>query len=161
MKEIKCAFCKGKGIDPFDLLSPLSTCSVCGGKGKVNVEEPYTRCAFCRRTGVYPNTRLSCTVCMGKGVVTFREPKMTCPDCKGTGREHVTTLPCIRCGGIGVVKKEERISLDRAGKGASSKSTPKTTEVNTSNSIKVEEPEGFLKQAGQILKGVCASAKKS
>jgi DnaJ-class molecular chaperone len=161
MKEIKCAFCKGKGIDPFELLSSISTCSVCGGKGKVNVEEPYIRCAFCRRTGVYPNSRLNCTVCSGKGVVTFRDPKMTCPDCKGSGREHVTTLPCIRCGGIGVIKKEEGISQGQSERRSSLKNTAQMTEVNTSNSIKVEEPEGFLKQAGQILKGVCASAKKA
>jgi DnaJ-class molecular chaperone len=132
MKEIKCAFCKGKGIDPFDLLSSLSICAVCKGKGKVYVEEPYIRCAFCRRTGVYPNTRLNCTVCAGKGVVTFREPKKTCPDCKGTGREHATSLPCIRCGGVGVVKKEEEISLDRADKGASLKSTSQAAEAGTS-----------------------------
>jgi DnaJ-class molecular chaperone len=118
MKEIKCAFCKGKGIDPFDLLSSISTCSVCGGKGKVNVEEPYIKCAFCHGTGVYPHTRLNCTICSGKGVVTFKEPRMTCPLCKGTGREPLSGFPCLRCGGIGVIRKEEEISPGQAGKKA-------------------------------------------
>jgi DnaJ-class molecular chaperone len=114
MKEIKCAFCKGKGVDPFELLSPLSKCAVCEGKGKVKVEEPYIRCAFCSGSGVYPHTRLSCTVCMGKGVVTFKEPRITCPECKGTGQKHSTSYPCLRCEGKGVIKKE-KISRSRAG----------------------------------------------
>ena len=123
MKEIKCVFCKGKGIDPFELLSPLSTCTVCGGKGKVTIEEPYIRCAFCHRTGVYPNSRLSCTVCTGKGVIGFKDPKTTCPDCKGSGREHTTPLPCIRCGGIGVVRKEEGNSPNPRNRGNSPESS--------------------------------------
>ena len=40
MEEISCAFCKGKGIDPFGLLSELAICQVCLGKGKVEVDEP-------------------------------------------------------------------------------------------------------------------------
>jgi len=139
MKEIKCAFCKGKGIDPFDLLSSISTCSVCGGKGKVNVEEPYVKCAFCHGTGIYPHTRLNCTICMGKGVVTFRGTRTICPECKGTGQEHSTSLPCLRCGGIGVIRKspgsigEEEISSGQAGKKAE-----KLQEVCT---LKVENSE--------------------
>jgi len=31
--EIKCAFCGGTGRDPFKVLSPLSNCGICGGKG--------------------------------------------------------------------------------------------------------------------------------
>ena len=44
--EIKCAFCKGTGKDPFDLLSELATCQVCGGKGKVDIIEPAIKCVF-------------------------------------------------------------------------------------------------------------------
>jgi DnaJ-class molecular chaperone len=98
---------------------------------------------------------------MGKGVVTFREPKMTCPDCKGTGREHATSLPCIRCGGIGVIKKEEVLSEERAGRRSSLRNTAQMIKVNTPNSIKVEEPEGVLKQAGHIQKEVGASVEKA
>ena len=166
MKEIKCAFCKGKGVDPFELLSPISTCAICGGKGKVNVEEPYIECAFCHGTGVYPHTRLNCTVCSGKGVVTFKEPKVTCPQCKGTGREPWGGLPCLRCGGIGVMKKEKEISPGQTGKKAGVKSTTQMAEANTPSStepkVKIaEEPKAFPKEAEQITEEVIASTKKA
>ncbi|MGB8657712.1 MAG: hypothetical protein WCE90_08000 [Candidatus Zixiibacteriota bacterium] len=148
MKAIKCVFCRGTGVDPFELLSPLSVCTVCGGKGKVNVEEPYTECAFCRGTGVHPNTRLSCTVCAGKGVVTFREPKMTCPDCRGTGREHATSLPCLKCGGIGVIVREEGLPQDPTRQRSSSPGAAREAEVSALSSAKAEEGEGFLQDAG-------------
>jgi len=141
MKEIKCAFCKGKGIDPFKILSPISICAICEGKGKVKVEEPYIKCAFCHGTGVYPHTKLSCNVCKGKGVVTFREPGITCPECKGKGQKFSTSYPCLRCGGKGVIKKssgsigEEKISHVRAG--ASTKKVEKL----------VESPEGGVEKA--------------
>jgi len=127
MKEITCAFCKGKGLDPFEILSPASKCAVCGGKGKVRVEEPYIKCAFCHGTGVHPHTRLSCTVCAGKGVVTFREPKAVCPECKGSGQEALTNLPCLRCGGTGVVR-EEKISRE-----------PEGQKVTVENTTQIEE----------------------
>ncbi len=107
MKEIKCVFCKGKGIDPFKILSSISICPICEGKGKVKVEEPYIDCAFCHGTGVYPHTRLNCTVCKGVGVVTLIEPRITCPECKGKGQKLATSYPCLRCGGKGVIKKEK------------------------------------------------------
>jgi len=28
-----CAFCRGRGNDPFGIMSHLSTCCVCGGRG--------------------------------------------------------------------------------------------------------------------------------
>jgi DnaJ-class molecular chaperone len=139
MKEVKCAFCEGKGIDPFKLLSPSSTCSVCGGKGEVNVEEPYIKCAFCHGTRVYPHTRLNRTICSGKGVVTFKEPRMTCPQCKGTGREPLSDFPCIRCGGIGVIRKspgsigENEISPGQAGK--------KPEKLHEACALRVANPE--------------------
>jgi len=49
MSLIKCAFCKGTGKDPFDLLSKLSTCQVCGGKGKVEVKEPMIKMCLLQR----------------------------------------------------------------------------------------------------------------
>jgi hypothetical protein len=48
--RIKCAFCKGTGKDPFDLLSELATCQVCEGTGKVGVVEPAIKCVFCKAT---------------------------------------------------------------------------------------------------------------
>jgi len=107
MSLTTCAFCKGRGKDPFNLLSELSTCQVCGGKGKVKVEEPAIKCAYCKGTGVYPyGSRLTCTVCNGKGMVTVKGATEKCLRCKGTGQEIESGLPCIKCGGIGVVRKK-------------------------------------------------------
>lgn len=100
---IKCAFCNGLGIDPFEIPSPLSKCQVCCGTGMVTVNPPTEECVFCGGTGVYPRTRLDCTVCMGKGVVTIKYETKTCPFCDGTG-EGPDTLPCLTCGGKGKVK---------------------------------------------------------
>jgi len=116
MKETKCAFCKGTGKDSFDLLSELATCQVCGGTGKVKVEEPAIKCVFCKGTGVYPhNARVTCTVCNGKGMVTVstgggsasggKGATNKCPECKGTGAAKDSGLPCVKCGGKGVVSK--------------------------------------------------------
>jgi len=33
--EVECAFCRGKGKDPFDLLSSLAQCEVGEGKEKL------------------------------------------------------------------------------------------------------------------------------
>ncbi len=107
MNEITCAFCRGQGKDPFNLLSELSTCQVCGGTGKVEVEEPAIKCAFCKATGVYPrNARVTCTVCNGKGMVTVKGATEECPKCKGTATTFDSGLPCIKCGGKGVVSKK-------------------------------------------------------
>jgi len=108
-KEIKCAFCKGTGKDPFDLLSELATCQVCGGRGKVEVVEPAIKCVFCKATGVYPrNARVTCTVCNGKGSVTVKGATEECPKCKGTARAIDSGLPCVKCGGRGVVSKRKK-----------------------------------------------------
>lgn len=104
--SIKCAFCGGTGKDPFGLLSVLSTCQVCGGRGKVAVREPFARCAFCTGTGVHPFHRLTCTVCGGKGVVpvpTHGERKV-CPKCRGSGKSHPNwNVACLKCKGKGFV----------------------------------------------------------
>jgi DnaJ-class molecular chaperone len=70
MNLITCAFCKGTGKDPFNLLSSFATCQVCGGRGDVGITEPAIECAYCKGTGVYPyGSRITCTVCGGKGMV--------------------------------------------------------------------------------------------
>ena len=108
MGLIACAFCKGTGKDPFDLLSILAVCQVCGGKGKVEVKDPAIVCAYCKGTGVYPHgSRLTCTVCNGKGMVTVIGATKKCPKCKGTGMEIESGLSCIKCMGKGVVRKKE------------------------------------------------------
>ncbi|MBU2462060.1 hypothetical protein KKH65_04200 [bacterium] len=107
--EVKCAFCNGTGKDPFQLLSKLSDCQVCSGKGKVKINGPTVKCNFCGGTGVQPYTtsRLHCLACGGVGVVTKIEPSKKCPKCDGTGiyprRPH--PVACYICKGQGVVAK--------------------------------------------------------
>jgi DnaJ-class molecular chaperone len=99
--EISCSFCSGSGKDPFGIMSSLSTCCVCKGRGFVLIQEPYTPCAHCRATGAI-NT-LTCTVCGGIGFV----PKVpglekTCPVCRGTGDDtSAPAMACLRCRGRG------------------------------------------------------------
>lgn len=101
--KIECAFCKGRGLDPFELLSKMAKCQVCGGRGKVWVARPYRKCSYCNGTGVHsPDIRVPCQVCGGRGVVAEKKGK-TCPECKGTSRESESDLPCLACGGTGVI----------------------------------------------------------
>jgi len=106
--EVKCAFCKGKGRDPFGVLSTLSDCQVCGGSGKVSVEGPVAKCGFCGGSGVQPHTtdKLHCIACGGKGAVTKISSSKECPACGGNGlylSEY--RQPCSTCKGQGVVPK--------------------------------------------------------
>lgn len=106
--EVKCAFCGGTGHDPFGVLSPLASCSVCGGRGERLLRPPVGECAFCQGTGVYPGSRLTCTSCGGVGQVELPLTAVTCPRCGGSGRAcddlwPDSTLPCGSCGGKGVV----------------------------------------------------------
>ena len=101
--EIECAFCAGKGIDPFELLSPISICPVCSGRKVVEIKEPILECAFCGGTGAHPHTRLTCTGCMGRGVQTIKEPVVTCPKCDGSGANIYGNMPCALCHGAGVI----------------------------------------------------------
>ena len=103
---LKCSFCQGKGTDPFELLSKLSTCQVCGGRGEVTIAGPAIKCVFCGGTGIHRDQRLTCSVCHGKGMVNIKEPVETCPDCNGKGVVAGDYLPCVKCGGKGVVTKK-------------------------------------------------------
>ncbi len=109
LAEVKCAYCRGQGKDPFGVPSKLSSCGVCGGTGVVEVEAPYRQCAFCAATGIHPTARLTCTACKGAGVIPIKEPTETCPVCGGEGRDRRGDLHlyCTTCGGAGVVTKEE------------------------------------------------------
>lgn len=114
--DVECAFCKGTGTDPFDLMSPLSTCQVCSGTGWRQVEPPLHKCAYCRGTGVHPHSRMVCMTCRGVGQVTVSANAVTCPGCRGTGNEsahhfHDSVLSCLICGGKGVVAPESVIPI--------------------------------------------------
>ena len=103
--QAPCAYCGGRGKDRFQLLSTLSTCGACGGSGRVEIERPFHRCAFCNGSGVHPHKRLSCTACMGKGVIHVEEPVKKCPACQGFSCDATEDLEvyCTTCGGAGVV----------------------------------------------------------
>ena len=103
---LKCAFCRGKGIDPFDLLSKLSDCQVCLGRGEVTIRKPVVECVCCGGTGTHRQQRLTCIVCGGKGMVGIKEPVQTCPKCNGKGVVKGYYLPCLKCGGRGVITKK-------------------------------------------------------
>jgi DnaJ-class molecular chaperone len=106
MSMTTCAFCKGKGKDPFKLLSELANCQVCGGTGKVEIEEPTIKCAYCKGTGVYPHgARITCIACKGRGMIAVEGTLDKCLKCGGTGQELDSGLPCIECRGKGAVVK--------------------------------------------------------
>ncbi len=101
--RVRCSFCGGLGRDPFGILSRLSTCCVCGGRGLVSVPAPYMRCAHCRGTGAVKT--LTCTVCGGKGFVAeVPGPTRQCPECAGTGDDgSASAMACLRCRGLGLI----------------------------------------------------------
>jgi DnaJ-class molecular chaperone len=107
MTTITCRFCQGRGRDPFNLLSELATCQVCGGRGKVAVAEPTIPCGYCHWSGISPlGARLTCIVCGGKGRVTMRGNTVGCAQCRHTGRVKDSGLPCTQCGGKGLILKQ-------------------------------------------------------
>ena len=107
-RVVKCAFCKGQGSDPFELLSPLATCQVCNGSGQHTLDLPGVVCAYCGGSGVHPHSRLTCTSCTGIGWAPVAENSVVCPACSGTGRARDyewpdSPLSCNYCRGVGVV----------------------------------------------------------
>lgn len=74
MVDVKCAYCGGRGKDPFGIPGPESNCVTCGGKGYNRVVTPYLPCPACNGTGKFLGRRLNCTACQGKGVVMRRRP---------------------------------------------------------------------------------------
>jgi len=113
---VTCAFCHSKGRDPFGIISPLSTCQVCGGTGRRTLRQPTVRCAYCRGTGVHPGTRMTCTTCHGVGTVPAPADAVRCPCCGGTGWARDwpgyicsdSSFSCPCCGGKGVVAQSSR-----------------------------------------------------
>ncbi|MDA2929124.1 hypothetical protein MYX84_04100 [Acidobacteria bacterium AH-259-O06] len=105
MAELKCGYCKGTGKDPWGLMSVLSACQVCNGKGTVNIAQPYITCPVCKGRGNERNTRVTCSACKGKGVVHIEKGMKSCPDCGGTGMTGSVGLRkyCLKCHGIGRV----------------------------------------------------------
>lgn len=94
---VKCAFCRGTGLDRFSVPSKLSKCQTCQGRGNVYVPEPHEKCASCLGTGVYRHHRLTCSVCGGKGRVRSLN-RVRGIACKRENEEALhmyTGLPCF------------------------------------------------------------------
>jgi len=83
--NLKCAFCRGKGIHPN---SERLLCVVCRGRGKIEISQPYTKCEECGGSGRKPGTNLYCLSCRGKGFVEEKaflksaKPANNCQDWK-------------------------------------------------------------------------------
>ena len=101
--SITCAFCSGSGNDPFGIMSHLSQCCVCKGKGIVKTPSPYRRCAHCGGTGAVKT--LTCTACMGKGVLPIvANDTHKSPTCHGDGDDpSASAMYCLQCRGSGIV----------------------------------------------------------
>jgi len=105
---VRCAYCRGTGRDPFGIMSSLSTCTACGGKGKVWVKQPLVACAYCHEAGVSPiGAKNPCLACRGTGVGSIEEPTESCGACGGTGEHQATRLYCLPCHGKGIVPLHE------------------------------------------------------
>lgn len=103
-RTVICAFCKGRGTDPYDQLSALSKCGSCDGTGTKTVLSPHTTCAYCRGTGSYKTFR--CPICGGAGAVQALDgPTETCPECEGMASLSSSGLPCLRCRGRGLIRQ--------------------------------------------------------
>lgn len=101
-QTITCAFCRGKGTDPYDQLSSRSRCEACHGAGTITVPVASVSCAYCRGSGSYKTFR--CLVCKGAGIVVpLPEPTQLCPACGGLAFEFSSGMACLRCRGRGRV----------------------------------------------------------
>jgi len=102
--KVKCAFCNGTGKDPFEIMSPFATCSVCHGLKEHHILKPFSTCAYCKGTGVARGLRNPCLSCHGIGQVSHHKGKLSvCPECNGSGAELKSNLTCLKCKGAGVV----------------------------------------------------------
>ena len=109
-ETVLCAFCNGRGTDPYDQLSSRSKCGSCDGAGTKVVSSPHTTCAFCRGSGSHKTFR--CPICGGAGAVPVLDgPTETCPECEGLAAETSSGLPCLRCRGRGVIRRADHISV--------------------------------------------------
>ncbi len=104
-EKIRCAFCQGRGTDPFNQLSELSECVVCQGEGWVSVPVPHVRCTYCHGSGAHKT--FTCPVCEGTGVIeALTGPTVVCPVCTGLGFDASSGLNCLRCRGLGRIAAE-------------------------------------------------------
>ena len=85
---MKCAFCKGTGIQPRSL---SSKCIACRGKGEVELTGPAIQCPSCKGTGKASNSSmLSCLHCKGIGIVEKDKIEKGPVDTIGERLEEIT-----------------------------------------------------------------------
>ncbi len=109
---VSCAYCRGTGRDRFGIMSALSTCTGCGGRGNVWVKKPLVACAYCHGSGVSPiGARNPCLACRGTGLGFIEDPTESCGSCGGTGLHKATRLYCLLCHGKGIVALHKEMSL--------------------------------------------------
>jgi RecJ-like exonuclease len=103
LETVTCAYCGGIGHDRWNLLSPLSLCSACGGRGTQLIQPPIRSCAHCGGTGIHPHLRVTCTTCRGAGAPHVAADAVPCRRCEGKGVDPSSELylTCLRCGGSG------------------------------------------------------------
>lgn len=111
LERIRCAFCHGRGVDPFGIMSPEATCQVCNGLSFHLIVKPHEPCAYCHATGVEVGTRNTCLSCGGRGRVSVSKSHVLCGVCHGRGAPPDTRLRCGKCGGVGVVNVDQRREL--------------------------------------------------
>ena len=90
--ELTCAFCQGKGRDPFMVPSFLSNCGTCGGTGKIRVKEPYVPCRTCGGTGRPTLQPLRLSGLRGKGCAEHRGARGDLPCLRGQRYRWVAPL---------------------------------------------------------------------
>ena len=117
LETVTCAYCSGTGRDRWNLLSPHSLCSACGGRGTRIIEAPIRACAHCGGTGIHPHLRVTCTTCGGAGAVHVPADAIPCPRCEGKGVDPVSELylTCTHCGGSGWWWLKTRDSISKQG----------------------------------------------
>lgn len=105
---IACAFCRGRGVDPFGVPSKLSKCQICKGRKKNFVLGPFEECPACLGSGVYKHHRLPCAVCKGRGQLHKIPGKDRTYGCVPENEEMLdieTGLPCLSAYDLGLIKK--------------------------------------------------------
>ncbi len=99
---VPCAFCHGKGTDPYNVMSAASRCESCRGRKSVLVVRNHVRCKCCNGAGSDKTYR--CPECLGAGVVSVvPEPNAVCPECGGVGFSSSSGLECLKCVGRGLI----------------------------------------------------------
>ena len=108
MRVWSCAYCEGKGKDPFGVPSSEWTWEGWKGKGSnalIGKESGVKECRYCDGSGKHPIERLTCPVCKGYGVFQLNGQGSPCSECHGNGKREDGYFPCAYCKGYGVIRK--------------------------------------------------------